>query len=285
MAAAGDNARSTSRSLRLFAALVEAEALRYAPYASRRAEADLVLAFRGGATPAESVSDFLARIYRAGRVDGTCFVLAGVYLTRFFRSRAAIKARIKVEPATAHRLAAVALFVGAKFGGHPHKKWTAVFETCSGRAIRAAEMADLERRFLRAIDYRLYVRAEEFDWFIRVMEAGPSAPAPPPATVADLLAGERKASGDEDERRRIRPRLPTPAVVVHTPLADCCGGKRKAAGEEDESRRIRPHLPTPAVVPPPVADCRGEKRKAAGEEDEHRRIRPRLPTPAVVPAN
>jgi hypothetical protein len=284
MAAAGDNARATSRSLRLFATLVEAEALRYAPYASRPAKADLVLAFRGGATPAEPVGDFLARIYRAGRVDGTCFVLAGVYLSRFFRSRAAIKARIKVEPTTAHRLAAVALFVGAKFGGHPHKKWTAVFETCSGRAIRAAEMADLERRFLRVIDYRLYVRAEEFDWFIRVMEAGPSAPAPPPAPVADLLAGERKASGDEDERRCIRPRLPTPAVVP-TLLADCCGGKKKAAGEEDESRRIRPRLPTPAVVPTPVADCRGEKRKAAGEEDEPRHIRPRLPTPAVVPAN
>ncbi|GJN32255.1 hypothetical protein PR202_gb20746 [Eleusine coracana subsp. coracana] len=210
--AAASNA-VTSRSLRLFSDLVEVEARRCSAYASRPAKANLVRAFRGGATPGEPVGKFLDQIYRAGAVEGTCFVLAGVYLLRFFRSPDAIEARIRMEPTTAHRLAAVALFVGAKFGGHPHRKWTRVFEVCSGRAIRAGEMVALERRFLRAIDYRLYVRAEEFKSFVRLMEARPPTPAPAPAPVADCRCRKRKAGGEEDERRRIRPCLPTPAVV------------------------------------------------------------------------
>jgi hypothetical protein len=69
------------------------------------------------------------------RIDGTSFVLAGIHLTRFIRSPAGREAGILVEPATAHRLVAVALFIGAKFGGHPPSKWIGVFEASSAGAI------------------------------------------------------------------------------------------------------------------------------------------------------
>ncbi|KAJ1265449.1 hypothetical protein BS78_08G077700 [Paspalum vaginatum] len=177
--------RGIPRSLRLFAARVEAEACLHASAVScRSAGSELVRAFRGSATPAVPIRDFLERVHlvvrRSGRsgdsttphmvrIDGTCFVLAALYLHRFLQSPAAREAGILVEPATAHRLAAVALFLGTKFGGHAPKKWTVVFEVASGCAIRAAEMADLEERFLRAISFRLFVAYREFDWFARVL--------------------------------------------------------------------------------------------------------------------
>jgi len=101
------------------------------------------------------------------RIDGTCFVLAGIYLTRFVRSPAGREAGILVEPATAHRLVAAAVFLGAKFGGHPPRRWTAVFEASSEGAIRAGEMPELEGRFLRAIGFRLFVDSDGFDGFCK----------------------------------------------------------------------------------------------------------------------
>ncbi|GJN07493.1 hypothetical protein PR202_ga25329 [Eleusine coracana subsp. coracana] len=123
----------TSRSLRLFSNLVEAQARHCSAYTSRPANADLVRAFGGGATSGEPVGKFLDRIYRAGAVEGTCFMLAGVYLLCFFRSPAAIETRIRMEPATAHRLAAVALFMGAKFGGHPSLRSALAARSALGR--------------------------------------------------------------------------------------------------------------------------------------------------------
>jgi hypothetical protein len=45
-------------------------------------------------------------------LEGTSYVLAGIYLNRFMRSRTARKAGIPIEPTTVHRIVAVALFFG-----------------------------------------------------------------------------------------------------------------------------------------------------------------------------
>ncbi|KAF8739385.1 hypothetical protein HU200_013869 [Digitaria exilis] len=217
--------RGIPRSLPLFAALVDAEARRYAAAASQPAKTSLVRAFRGGAAPKLPIRAFLERIHlqiRSGeaarglvRIDGTCFVLAGIYLTRFICSSAGMEAGILVEPATAHRLVAVALFLGAKFGGHPPRRWTAVFEACSGGAIRAAEMADLEGRFLRAIGFRLFVNGERFEWFCKAMERGPQAPNSGGGDCACKKRNADAATVEEDKRRRVRACLPPHAVVSH----------------------------------------------------------------------
>ncbi|BAS93403.1 Os05g0327000, partial [Oryza sativa Japonica Group] len=133
---------------------------------------------------------------------------------------AAREAGILIDPSTAHRLVAVAIFVGAKFGGPIYRlptRWTVVFETSSDAAIRAREMAGLERRFLIAVDYRLFVRADQFDWFCRVLERGPrpsgrcgGGGAGRKRTAAEAVEGEA-----EDGRRRVRASLPPPSVVAN----------------------------------------------------------------------
>jgi hypothetical protein len=225
-----DDERGVPRSLRLLAALVEAESRHYAAAAPGPAESELIRAFRGGAgagaasTPSVPIGEFLERIHRfiqledvrhVIEIQATCYVLAGIYLARFFRSPAARESGILVEPSTAHRLLSAALFVGAKFGADNTlpKRWTVVFETSSDCAIRAREMAGLERQFLRAVDYRLFVGRGRFDWFCRVLEKGPAAERGTGSCrgVKRTAAGEEEEDGDE--RRRVRPCLPPPAVA------------------------------------------------------------------------
>ncbi|GJN13263.1 hypothetical protein PR202_ga31615 [Eleusine coracana subsp. coracana] len=224
-----DDEQGVPRSLRLLAALVEANAIRHADAASRPAESDLLRAFRGGAAarraPTVSITEFLDRVNRfislesvrhVIRLEGTSYVLAGIYLIRFMRSPAAQEAGIQVEPTTAHRLVAVALFLGAKFGGPDDTlptRWTFVFEVSSDGAIRAHEIAELEERFLRAVNFRLFVDGEEFDWFCGILEQAPPAPS------RSCSGSKRKAEvvevEGEDERRCVRACLPSPAVVAN----------------------------------------------------------------------
>ncbi|CAN6178328.1 unnamed protein product [Urochloa humidicola] len=215
--------RGIPRSLPLLAALVEAEARSCAAAAaSQPADSDLVRAFRGGAAPNVRIRIFMERIHlltrsvpaRRGmvRIDGTAFVLVGNYLTRFIRSAAGREAGILIEPATAHRLVAVAVLLAAKFGGHPPRKWAGVFQDSSEGAILAGEMVGLEGRFLRAIDFRLSVDSAGFDSFCKILERGPRAPT----TAAGCASKKRQtdaAAGEDKEGRRVRARLPLPAVL------------------------------------------------------------------------
>ncbi|CAN6201710.1 unnamed protein product [Urochloa humidicola] len=214
-----EDVRGIPRSLPLLAALVEAEA-RSCAAASRPADSGLVRAFRccccadaaesalvrsfrGGAAPKVSIRIFLGRIHQLTKIDGNCFVLAGIYLTRFIHSAAAREAGILVEPATAHRLVAVSVLLGAKFGGHSPVKWTWVFEDSSEGAIRAGEMADLEGLFLRAIDFRLFVDRAGFDSFCKVLR-GPWAPSAEGGCASKKRQAEAVA-GEEGERERLVP--------------------------------------------------------------------------------
>ncbi|CAL5038227.1 unnamed protein product [Urochloa decumbens] len=244
-----EDGRGIPRSLPLLAALVEAEALSCAAAAanasesrpadsglaraflcccatttaSRPAESNLVRSFRGGAAPKVPIRIFLERIHLLTRsvpsargmvrIDGTCFVLAGIYLTRFIRSAAGRDAGILVEPATVHRLVAVAVLLAAKFGGHPPKKWTRVFQDSSEGAIRAEEMVGLESSFLRAIDFRLSVDSAGFDSFCKVLERGPRAPSAGGGCASKKRQADG-AAGEDGEHRRVRARLPLPAVVL-----------------------------------------------------------------------
>ncbi|CAN6207873.1 unnamed protein product [Urochloa humidicola] len=211
------------RSHPLLVVLVEAEALYCAASATAGpADSRLVRSFRGGAAPKIPVRIFLERIHlltrsvpaRRGmvRIDGTAFVLAGIYLTRFIRSAAGRQAGILVEPATAHRLVAVAVLVAAKFEGHPPRKWARVFQDSSEGAILADEMVGLDGRFLRAIDFRLFVDSAGFDSFCKVLERGPRVPSASGSCASKKRHGDA-AAGEEDEGRRVRARLPLPAIL------------------------------------------------------------------------
>jgi hypothetical protein len=180
MALAADSAvldrdeKGNPRALRLFAWLVEAESVYCAASASRPAETDLVRSFRGGATPEVRIVDFLELIQRYLHCEGSIYVLAAAHLTRFIRSRAARDAGILIEPSTAHRLVSVALLVAAKFASAPYlPNSQKVLPVCSRQSIRPAEFAALERSFLRAIDYRLFVSDEEFLKFCGRLEDAP----------------------------------------------------------------------------------------------------------------
>ncbi|BAF21148.1 cyclin-P4-1-like [Oryza sativa Japonica Group] len=227
-----DDERGIPRSLSLLAAIVEADAARHAAAATRPAESDLVRAFRGGATPTVAIGEFLERIHAFVRLESvrhdirlqaTCYVLAGIYLTRFLGSAAAVEAGIRVDPSTAHRLVAAAVFVGAKFGNTSDMlptRWTSVFETSSDAAIHAGEMAGLERRFLRAVDYRLFVRSDRFGWFCGAMEQAlhRSVSRSRKRTAAEAVGGEE---GEDERRRRRRHSIvgaflpPLPAVAAN----------------------------------------------------------------------
>ncbi|CAM0905918.1 unnamed protein product [Alopecurus aequalis] len=203
------DANGFPRMLRLFAALVEAESRHFAAAASQSAENHLVRAFRGGATPPVPIAEFLERIQRCNYMfEGGVYILAGAYLARFMRSRAARDAGILVEPATAHRLVSVAVLLGAKFSSPRYfNRRVESFQICSGQYIKASEMCSLELLFLRAIDYRLFVGDEEFQRFLRVMERGPMAPS-----ASCGSSKKRKAEGaaglQEEEPRRVRPCQP-----------------------------------------------------------------------------
>uniref|UniRef100_J3MW15 Uncharacterized protein n=1 Tax=Oryza brachyantha TaxID=4533 RepID=J3MW15_ORYBR len=171
--------RGIPRCLPLLAALVEANALRNAAAAaSRPAESDLARAFRGGARPAVQIGEFLERIHTFIQLQSVRHVIQ-------------LRARLPM-------------------------KWTPVFETSSDGAIRAKEMADLERRFLRAVDYRLFVKDEEFEWFCGILETAPTSvgcscgKGGRKRTAAESVEGE-----EQDERRRVRACVPPPAVVAN----------------------------------------------------------------------
>jgi hypothetical protein len=151
------DANGSPRTVRLLAALVEFESRHFAEAASRPAENELVRAFRGGATPTVPIAKFLESVQRCNYLyGGAVYVLAGAYLARFMRTRAARDAGILVEPATAHRLVCVAVLLGAKFSSPRYfERRFEAFQICSGQAIRASEMSRLEMLFLRAVDGRL----------------------------------------------------------------------------------------------------------------------------------
>uniref|UniRef100_A0ACD5UMC7 Uncharacterized protein n=1 Tax=Avena sativa TaxID=4498 RepID=A0ACD5UMC7_AVESA len=198
------DANGNPRTVRLLAALVEFEARHFAAAATQPAENDLVRAFRGGATPAVPITEFLERIQRCNFLyDGGVYILAGAYLARFMRSRAARDAGILVEPATAHRLVSVAVLLGAKFSSPRHfERRVEAFQICSGQSIRASEMCSLERLFLRAVDYRIFIGDEEFQRFFRIMERGPKAPTA--SCGSKKRKAEAAAGREEEEPRRVR---------------------------------------------------------------------------------
>jgi hypothetical protein len=198
------DANGNPRTLRLLAALVEAESRYFADAASKPADNDLVRAFRGGATPAVSITEFLERIQRCNYLyEGGVYILAGAYLARFMRSRAARDAGILVEPATAHRLVSVAVLLGAKFSSPRHfERRVEAFQICSGQSIRASEMCPLELLFLRAVDYRIFIGDEEFQRFFRVMERGPKVPSA--SCGSKKRKAEAAAGREEEEPRRVR---------------------------------------------------------------------------------
>jgi hypothetical protein len=201
------DANGNPRTLRLLAALVEFESQYFADAASKPAENDLVRAFRGGATPAVPIAKFLERIQRCNHLfGGSVYVLAGAYLARFMRTRAARDAGILVEPATAHRLVSVAVLLGAKFASPRYfKRRVESFQICSDKSIRASEMCRLELLFLRAIDYRLFIGDEDFQRFFRVMERGPKAPESSGSCESSKKRkAEAAADREEEKPRRVR---------------------------------------------------------------------------------
>ncbi|WVZ67484.1 hypothetical protein U9M48_016554 [Paspalum notatum var. saurae] len=253
------------------------------------------------------------------RIDGTCFVLAAIYLHRFLQSPAAREAGILVEPATAHRLAAVAVFLGTKFGGHAPKKWTVVFELASGRAIRAAEMTDLEERFLRVVSFRLFIAFREYDWFSRVLVMdshslrGSCASATTvSSSQADAMGGEEKGSqalrgscATTSSSKKMQAHAIVREEDRHYHVADTMVREedrfcRVADGEEKHPLAPQVSCATTtkkrhtdatggeekgALAPPRFCSA-GKKRQAdsAAREDCHRHIRACLP-PHAVPSH
>ncbi|KQJ99961.1 hypothetical protein BRADI_3g46310v3 [Brachypodium distachyon] len=197
-----EDSNGSPRTLRLLASLVEAESRRFATAASEPAENDPVRAFRGGATPSVPIGEFLERLQRCFRLfDGSVYVYAGAYLTRFMRSPPACDAGIVLEPTTAHRLVSVAVLLGAKFISPRHyERRVETFEICSDRSIRASEMCPLEKLVLRAVDYRLFISVDEFQWFFRILERGP----PAPESCGSRKRKAEAAAGGEEESRSVR---------------------------------------------------------------------------------
>ncbi|KAM0868493.1 hypothetical protein ACQ4PT_041285 [Festuca glaucescens] len=206
------DANGTPRTIRLLAALVEFESRHFSHAASKPAENDLVRAFRGGATPAVPIPEFLERIQRSNYLfDGAVYVLAGAYLARFMSTRAARDAGILVEPATAHRLVSVAVLLGAKFISPRYfERRVEAFQICSGKSIRASEISRLELLFLRAVDYRIFVGYEEFQRFFKVMERGPK---PPSASSGSKKRKADTAPDREEKKPRCVRACQPPAVA------------------------------------------------------------------------
>lgn len=111
--------------------------------------------FHAAAVPQLAISIYLERLAEYYHCSDQCLVLSLVYIDRIVK----LHPEFVVSPLNVHRLLAVSMMSAAKF-------WDDVFYSNSHYAkvagVRVKEICTLEAQFLKLIDWRLLVQADDY---------------------------------------------------------------------------------------------------------------------------
>jgi len=122
--------------------------------------------FQSVRAPQVSLSSYASRIRKFFRCTDECFVLCLVFIDRIVKCHP----EIEVTDLTCHRLLLVGTMVAAKFHDDEYAS-NAYFAKVGG--IETAELNALEAEFLELINWRLYVTASDYDWYLNALRGIP----------------------------------------------------------------------------------------------------------------
>lgn len=111
--------------------------------------------FHAVRAPNISIRDYVARVFKYFACSGPCCVLALVYLDRLLQRNP----KITMTHLSVHRLLFVSMLVAAKF--HDDVFYSNAYYAKIG-GLQLKEVNHLEARFVKLLDWKLQVRAEEF---------------------------------------------------------------------------------------------------------------------------
>jgi len=118
--------------------------------------------FQSERVPNMNLASYVTRMQKYFKCSDECFVLCLVYVDRVTKSNS----NIEVTDMTCHRLLLTSAMTAAKFHDDLYAS-NEYFAQVGG--IATNELNALEAEFLQALDWRLYVGADEYNWFLRTL--------------------------------------------------------------------------------------------------------------------
>jgi len=118
--------------------------------------------FQSVKMPKISLSAYASRIHKYFNCSDECFVLCMAYIDRIVKCHS----DIQVTDLTCHRLLLTSTMVAAKFHDDQYGS-NEYFAKVGGIAV--AEMNALEAEFLKLLDWKLYVGAADYEWYLQAM--------------------------------------------------------------------------------------------------------------------
>lgn len=134
--------------------------------AASKKPAEKTCSFASQRVPQVSLSSYALRIRKFFRCTDECFVLCLVFIDRIVKSHP----EIQVTSLTCHRLLLIGTVVAAKFHDDEYAS-NAYFAKVGG--IESSELNALEAEFMELINWRLYVKASDYDWYLNALRGIP----------------------------------------------------------------------------------------------------------------
>ncbi|XP_073063445.1 LOW QUALITY PROTEIN: cyclin-P3-1 [Primulina eburnea] len=123
---------------------------------------DAITIFHGLRAPSLSIPQYIARIFKYSCCSPSCFVIAHIYVDRFIQ-----RTDSRITSLNIHRLLITSVMVAAKFMDDAFFN-NAYYARVGG--VSTTEMNKLERRFLFAVDFRLYVSVQTFEKYCSALK-------------------------------------------------------------------------------------------------------------------
>ncbi|XP_020213271.1 cyclin-P3-1 [Cajanus cajan] len=115
---------------------------------------DPVTIFHGSKAPKMSITQYMERILKYSRCSPSCFVIAQIYIDRFFQKRGG-----SLTSFNAHRLLITSVMLATKFLDDKYYS-NAYYAKIGG--VSTEEMNRMEIEFLFNLEFRLFVTTELF---------------------------------------------------------------------------------------------------------------------------
>lgn len=130
------------------------------------------------------------RIYRYTRCSEACFVLSGIYITRYLRTRKTL------NPTNVHRLALMSIVMSAKYlddAFHTNSYYALV----GGLSLQSFNAMEIQ--FLKNIEFSLFVSRECFDEQMEIHHASLESVDCSPRRVAESVHQQERLERRKEE--------------------------------------------------------------------------------------